>query len=442
MVVPVAESIGKDKAAKEGVHFKDGESLETAHKIDMVAFDLNGTLTKGQHQVTKIIVADSSVTEVTVKSRLQQLENALQQSLDDENKSKQTNIKMNGIGQAILSYCKKDKSQEAENATVTQLDKSFHAGISGIIDGKEYVLGNEEMLAKHNVPLNRVEPLRINEQVVYLAENKKIIARIVLKDELREGVIDAIAKLKQKKINVMMITGAKKETAYAYAKLANIPLDDEHIIAEFTNKEEVIKRLQSEGKCVAMVGDAENDASAIARSDLGVAVADGHDVTTRCAKVILKSKSMLPLVAMFEVADQTIANFKQSLIASFIYNASTLVLYNTLLLGLSIMLSPAIGAALMVVQAGLIFLNAIRFKMQRLTYKDDLVSPAASESEDFGSTKDILKTPGMMPPKNDLVYEQELEGEAAPALPPEPQVEEVEESFLAMGGLEPPTSAL
>ncbi len=412
LVVPMAESIGKAKAAQEGIHFKDGESLETAHNIDTVAFDLNGTLTKGQHEVTKVILADSSVSELKVKSRLQQLEGALQKTIDDENSSHQTNVKMNGIGQAILAYCKKNKTERLAEEAVTQLDKSFYAGISGIIDGKEYVLGNGKILAKYNIPLSSESSLGINEQIVYLAEDKKIIAKIILKDELREDAIETIAKLQQQKKKVIMITGAKKETAYAYAKQTNIPLDDEHIIAECMDKEKEIIRLQTEGKCVAMVGDAENDASAIARSDLGVAVADGHDVTTRCAKVIIKSKSMLPLVGMFEVADQTVANIKQSLGASLIYNTGTLTLYTALLLTLNIVLSPAIGAAMMVVQAGLVFLNAIRFKFQKLTYQEKV--PASPDNgEDFGSTLGLFKAPGMMPPKDDLVQEERLENQGA-----------------------------
>ena len=347
-IVPLSVQIGISKARDYGVQFKSGKSLQIAEQIDTVVFDLNGTLTNGRPEVRELHVCEEYSSQ-QVLSYFHTL----------EKKSKHP------IAQAVCDYAKGVATLDATNIVYKD------HGIQGVINGELYTVGDQTMMREQGIDTKNFFS-NTGQHIDFLARGKEIISYIVLHDSLRNDAKTVIDGLRKMGKEIYICTCLSSEKACFYAKALDI--DDEHLATNRVGtkgdntKLSYIKMLQDKGHKVAMVGDAGNDAVPVSASDLGVAVkspyGESHDeiVTQNRADVRIKNTSLISILEMFSIADKSVTNIRQNLIASVTYNSVILVIASGLLIAVGFTLNPGIGVALMILQMSLVLLNAYRFK--------------------------------------------------------------------------------
>lgn len=302
LATPTAIMVGTGKGAENGILIKDAKSLEIANKINTVIFDKTGTLTKGKPEVTDIIALNGKKDEVLALAA--SLEKGSEHSLAD----------------AIL--------RESENKKIKLLNTSkFNAvpgqGVKGMIEGKQVLLGNRALMHKEKVSLEnyleQMEKLELNgKTVMMLAINDKLVGLIAVADTVKDSAKAGVEALQQKGIEVVMISGDNQKTAQAIASQVGI----KRVLAEVLpdQKEAEVKKIQAEGKKVAMVGDGINDAPALASADIGIAMGTGTDVAIESADITLVNKDLRSVAAAIELSRQTVKTIKMNLFWAFGYN--------------------------------------------------------------------------------------------------------------------------
>ena len=344
------------------VRFKRPKVLEEAGHIDRVVFDLNGTLTEGAPVVCAAFVTEEELGYVAA------LEQALQQQLALKKKSPHP------FAKAIMAYVESKGLLSRAPLVVTDLDITYHAGLSGCIQGVTYTLGNEDMMEKKLGILRPLTPrplsLKAGEHVVYFARNKEILGYLKLVDPLRSDAITVIHALRNLEKEIFLCTGADLETAERYSK--SLGILPSHIRAGCESKAKEIEALQQDGRRVAMIGDAENDGEAFVASDFGIAVQSlGADASAEeQAGAVVEGDTLLPVVNAFIIAKETAKNIKQNLALSLGYNMTTMLLSSGLLLAVGMTLNPAVGAFLMALQASIVWLNVYRIKHKTWSRED------------------------------------------------------------------------
>lgn len=294
LATPTAIMVGTGKGAEKGILIKDAQSLETAHKINTVIFDKTGTLTKGTPEVTDIS-GDVLQLAASLESGS---EHSLAESILKKAREKGLNLKKVGKFKAIPGY-----------------------GIEGIIDGRKIILGNRRLMEKYLVEVNekRVEKLE-NEgkTAMMLAVDGKLAGLIAVADTLKETAKEAVKKLQRMGIEVIMITGDNQKTANAIARNVGI----KRVLAEVLpdQKEAEVRKIQAEGKVVAMVGDGINDAPALAAADIGIAIGTGTDVAIEAGDITLVNKDLQSVASAIDLSKKTMKTIKMNLFWAFGYN--------------------------------------------------------------------------------------------------------------------------
>ncbi len=363
LITPLAVKIGMRKTAAGAIVFNSAQKLEAADNIQCVVFDLNGTLTRGAPRVVRYrALAESGMPDDALLGLLAYFE---RNCAHPTAKAMGVEAELRGI-------------PPAGGAAVVQSEE--HAGLVVQWEGETYTLGSEAMMVQHGIDANALDHLRVmirpqeEDSVVYLARAGRVIGYVVLHDTLRDDAIHVIATLKAMGKQVHLCTGADRKTALLYSGLLGI--SPEHVRANCVShasasstqsKKNYLDELKAKGFRVAAVGDAGNDAEMIAASDVGFAMqSDGGDEhTQQQAAAVIQGKALLPIVQAFSVAEHMVANIKQNLIFSLVYNIATVLVTGGLLLTLGVVLNPAIGAALMIIQTSLILLNVRRFATQQ-----------------------------------------------------------------------------
>ncbi|MBI2040045.1 copper-translocating P-type ATPase [Candidatus Microgenomates bacterium] len=306
LATPTAIMVGTGMGAENGILIKDAESLETAHKIKTVIFDKTGTLTKGKPEVTDVVRLQGtgySVQEVIKIAA--SLEKGSEHSLAEAIvvKAKQEGIKLS----------KADKFKAIPGH-----------GIEGEVDKKRVVFGNRKLMDKEKVEVQKlvqddIERLE-NEgkTVMIMAQDKKLVGLIAVADTLKESAKEGVEALKIKGIEVVMITGDNLRTANAIAKKVGI----KRVLAEVLpdQKETEVRKIQQEGKVVAMVGDGINDAPALAAADIGIAMGTGTDVAIEAGDITLVNKDLRSVASAIELSKKTMRTIKMNLFWAFGYN--------------------------------------------------------------------------------------------------------------------------
>lgn len=353
LIVPLAIKIGLAKAARCGAQFTGGESLQKAANIDTVVFDLNGTLTTGTPSVQAILYEENETADIL--PYLIALEKA---SLD-----KTSSSPLHPFAKAI---CQKFPASVSslKSLVVSQL-KTDHCGRRATIKGHIYTVGNRTMMKNHGIGLPSKAAVQSGRHQVFFARGDTVIACITLEDPLRSNAKAVVAELQQRGKMLHICTGADEETARYYARELGISADN--VKANCGNSEDsklaYIRKLQAEGKKVAMVGDAGNDALAVAGSDLGIAIksATSDSVTQDKAGVVIEKGALESIPFVFSIAEDAIKNIQQNLVISLTYNMVILILASGLLLSLHCAMNPGIGVALMILQMCFVLANAYRF---------------------------------------------------------------------------------
>lgn len=363
IITPFAVQIGMTKANEHGVQFTNARELEVADTIDTVVLDLTGTLTQGEPSVKEVMPHPTSDI-----------------SLDDfynylhaiESKA------IHPIAKAIAEDAQK-KIKLKKEWVVDQVDTTTnHSGIAARINGEAFHIGNQSYLLELGISELPKVTISPGMQVAYLVRGRKVVGHVVTHDPLRKDAMFLIDELRRSGKEIHICTGTDHETALSYAAMLKIP--EKHVYAGCVGASEdagarskvsYITSLQkNHHKKVAMIGDAGNDAVALSVSDFGIAVksAASDVITQDKASAVIHKSSLVPVVTTFAIARQTMRNIKFNLGFSIAYNITTLLVTSALLIAIGFALNPAIGAALMVVQAAIILWNLYRIKHQQLDH--------------------------------------------------------------------------
>jgi Cu+-exporting ATPase len=313
LATPTAIMVGVGKGAENGVLIKSGEALETAHKLNAVVFDKTGTLTKGEPEVTDIILTN------TPTKPLREAELLGLAAMAEKNSE-------HPLGEAIV------KAAEARGLSVDWPD-DFNAipgqGVEIQTKGTRVLLGNRKLMETNNIPLAAVEaPMAALEEAgktaMLLSLDGQIAGLIAVADTLKEYSADAVKILKEMGLEVVMLTGDNKRTAQAIAARVGV----NRVLAEVLPSEKAneIKRLQSEGKVVAMVGDGINDAPALAQANIGIAVGSGTDIAVETGDIVLVKNDLRDVVVAIQLSRATMSKIRQNLFWAFFYNIALIPL--------------------------------------------------------------------------------------------------------------------
>jgi len=342
--------VGTGKGAESGILIKNGEALETAHKVDTVVFDKTGTLTKGKPEVTDIIPVGEKFNK----------DNILAYAAIAEKNSEHP------LGEAIVSFARKDSNNIDDPDEFMSLPGM---GVSVKYEGKKLLIGNRKLMKNHSVPLESVESKidKIESQgktLMILAVDKKIAGLIAVADTVKEDSAEAVNALKKMGKKVVMITGDNKRTANAIAGQLGIDTVLSEVMPEDKAKE--IKRLQDAGKIVAMAGDGINDAPALAQADVGISLGSGTDVAMETSDIVLIRNSLKDVVRAIELSSYTIKKIKQNLFFAFFYNTAGIPLAAGILYPfIGFLLNPMIAAAAMALSSVSVLSNSLLMKKFR-----------------------------------------------------------------------------
>lgn len=343
LATPTSIMAGSGRSAEYGILFKGGEHLEATHRLDTVILDKTGTVTNGKPVLTDVIVADGFHEEEILRlvgAAEKNSEHPLAEAIVEGIKEKRIDIPSSETFEAIPGF-----------------------GIESIVEGKQLLIGTRRLMAKFNIDIEEVsksmeELEREGKTAMLIAIDKEYAGIVAVADTVKDTSKAAIARLKKMGLDVVMITGDNTQTAQAIAGQVGI----DHVIAEVLpeGKAEEVKKLQAQGKKVAMVGDGINDAPALATADIGMAIGTGTDVAMEAADITLIRGDLNSIADAIFMSKMTIRNIKQNLFWALAYNG----------LGIPIaalgFLAPWVAGAAMAFSSVSVVLNALRLQRVKL----------------------------------------------------------------------------
>lgn len=389
LATPVAIMVGTGKGAENGILIKSGEALEITHNVQSVVLDKTGTITEGKPVVTDIISFGMSENEI------------LKIGAALEKKSEHP------LAEAVLLKAKGMELPNAENFAAIP-----GKGITAEIQGSVYYAGNQKLIKEQGIScekaLSSIEKLSEEGKTpLILADEKQILGVIGVADVVKPTSAKAIQELKKLGIQVIMLTGDNARTAKAIQK----QLDIDTVIAEVLpqDKEREISRLQEEGRTVAMVGDGLNDAPALARADVGIAIGAGTDVAIESADIVLMKNDLQDVATAIELSKAVIRNIKENLFWAFFYNVCGIPLAAGVLYPVfGLKLSPMFGAAAMSLSSLLVVSNALRLRFFH-SLKKGKVQPENIQEKKEEKNMYTMKIEGMMCPHCQAAVTKALE---------------------------------
>ncbi len=370
LATPTAIMVGTGKGAELGILVKSAEALEIAHKVNTVVLDKTGTLTEGHPIVTDVSPAPGVLRNPFLR---------MAASLEA--------LSEHPLAEAIRKHAEEKEISllNAENLTATA-----GQGIEADVNGKHILGGNLKMMQERNIDLQgfaekAAQLAEEGKTPLFFAEGEKFLGILGLADTLKPTSKEAVDTFHKMGIDVIMLTGDNKRTANAIAKVLDI-----HTIAEVLpqDKEAEIRRLQESGKKVAMIGDGINDAPALARADVGIAIGAGTDIAMESADIILMKSDLMDAAAAIGLSHATIRNIKQNLFWAFFYNVCGIPLAAGLFYSsFGWRLSPMFAAAAMSCSSFFVVSNALRLKLFKPFHQKYI---AANTAQDIPSTESII----------------------------------------------------
>jgi len=342
LAIPLVIAITTSIAANNGILVRDRVELEKARQLDMVIFDKTGTLTEGDFGVVSLFTKEGV----------------------DENQALSTAAAVEGDSEHIIARgirrAASDRGLDKKEALQFKAIKG--RGVRASMNGKEYYVGSQYLLETLGLDLSESmkkfadQAGRKSQTVVYLADQTEVQAAFSLADQLRPESKPAVAKLHDMGIEVALLTGDSQATAESVAQALEIDQYFAEVLPE--HKDQKIQQLQDHGKLIAMVGDGVNDAPALSRADVGIAIGSGTDVAVESAGVILVNSNPLDIIKVIELSSASYRKMAQNLFWAAGYNVLALPLAAGILVSYGIMISPAAGALLMSLSTVIVALNA------------------------------------------------------------------------------------
>ncbi len=349
LATPTAIMVGTGKGARQGILIKGGEALESAHKLKHIIFDKTGTITKGEPELTDIVVMGKhKEKEVLVIA---------------------ASIEKNSEHPLAESIVNKAQQRKLKLKKATNFKAVPGQGVVAKISGKKYYFGNNKLMKsnKINIVLAQKKAIKLEEQgktAMFLAEAKKIIGVIAVADTLKENSREAVKKLEDLGIGVYMITGDNERTAQAIAKEVGIKHYFSEVLPE--DKAKYVKKLQKEGK-VGMVGDGINDAPALAQADIGIAMSSGTDVAMETGNIVLMKNDLLDVVKAIKLSKMTMSKIKQNMFWALFYNTMGIPVAAGILYPFTgWLLNPLIAGAAMALSSVSVVTNSLLLRMKKL----------------------------------------------------------------------------
>lgn len=352
LATPMSVMVGVGKGAQNGVLIKNAEALEKMDKVDTLIVDKTGTITEGKPTVEKMGSFNHSFSESEVTKLIASLNSSSEHPL----------------AEATVKY---GKEQKIEILKVADFSAVTGKGVEGTVEGKKLDLGNAKMMEYANATISsemEVEAQSFQKQgktVSYLAVDGKVAGYVVIGDKIKTTSAKAIKELQDKGISVIMLTGDNHDTAQAVANELNLANFKAGMLPE--NKLEEVKKLQEEGHVVAMAGDGINDAPALAKSDVGIAMGTGTDVAIESAMITLIKGDLHGIVKARNLSYKVMRNIKQNLFFALIYNTLGIPIAAGVLFPVfGILLSPMIAALAMSFSSVSVIVNALRLKTKSI----------------------------------------------------------------------------
>lgn len=344
LATPLAIVVSEGLCAKNGILVKKSEILENVNKIDVIVFDKTGTLTYGNLRISKIInksnYSDNDLIEIV-------------SSL--ENKT------AHPIASSFKEY---SKTNNLKSLDVDDFKNIAGIGLSGTINDKSYLVGNNKLFDKYKINNNMLrEEKKLSldgNSIVYVIEDKKVIGLIGIKDIIRDNAKDVINKLKNIGKRIIMLTGDNEITADIIAKSIGI----KEVIANVSPKDKSnkIKELKNKGFKVMMVGDGINDAPSLSLADIGVSLNSAIDIAVDSADVILMRNDLNSIYNLFDIGKRTLGNIKENLFWAFFYNVCMIPISCGLFEFINITMNPMIAGLAMTLSSFTVIINALRLK--------------------------------------------------------------------------------
>jgi P-type Cu+ transporter len=349
LATPMSIMVGTGRGATAGVLIKNAEALETFEQIDTLVVDKTGTLTEGKPKLISIMT--SGLDEDALLSLAASLEKQSEHPL----------------AEAIVHAAKEKKLTFKE---VKDFKYEKGKGIAGLVDGKQVLIGSAKIMEENGIDISvfsaKANSLRAEAQgVMFIAINGKAAGFVSVADPIKESTFEAIRLLHSEGIKIVMLTGDNQQTAQAVGKKVGIDVILAEVLPE--DKEKHIRKLQEEGRKVAMAGDGINDAPALARAHVGIAMGSGTDVAMQSAEIVLVKGDLRGIAKARKLSRATMRNIRQNLFFAFIYNAFGVPLAAGLLYPFfGILLSPIVASAAMSLSSVSVIANSLRLRNIRL----------------------------------------------------------------------------
>ena len=404
LATPVAIMVGNGVAAKNGILFKTAVSLEETGKAQIIALDKTGTITKGEPKVTDIVA--NGITEEELMNYAKALERQSEHPLS----------------KAVMEYNSEMSYEYEKNSWKISEFKALPGnGLTATIEamGEKFVMtgGNYGFISKNThiseEVKNRAKALaQEGKTPLFFAKDDKFLGIIAVADIIKEDSKEAIEQLKNMGIHVVMLTGDNEKTAQAIGAQAGVSEVMAGLMPE--DKEKVVRELKGRGK-VIMVGDGINDAPALTRADIGIAIGAGTDVAIDAADIVLMKSRLLDVAAAIRISRATLRNIKQNLFWAFVYNSIGIPLAaGVFIKWLGWELNPMFGAAAMSLSSFCVVTNALRLNLLKVydASRDRKIKPGESENNKEKEVKEMTKTikiQGMMCPHCEATVKKALE---------------------------------
>lgn len=377
LATPVAIMVGTGKAASQGILIKSAQSLETLHSIDTIVLDKTGTITSGRPSIQNIIKYKSMT--------------------DDDFLSLAASIEQGSEHPLALAILNQAKQKHLELKKVEDFEAVGGKGVVAKVEGKTYFAGNSSFIKEKGVSFKEKDVVDLADEgktPLIFASTSEIIGIIAVADTIRDSSKAAIQEFKQKGLHVVMLTGDNRRTANAVGKGLNI----DEVISDVlpADKESVIRRLQDQNRKVMMVGDGINDAPALMRADVGVAIGKGTDIAIDSADIVLMKNSLLDVNTAIDLSVSVIRNIKMNLFWAFFYNFLGIPVAAGVFYPLfGWLLSPMLGSAAMSLSSVCVVTNALRlrfFEPKKIDIKEETII----DKEDTKMMKKTMIVDGMM----------------------------------------------